>query len=161
MSLPFYTLSRFVIAFLPRSNHLLISWLWSPSAVISKPKRRKSVTASTFSPSICHEVMRLGAMILVFLISKFKLIFSLYSFTLIKRLFSFSSAIRVVSSHTWGCFYFSRQSWFKLVIRGGNGKPLQYTYHENPTIQYYCSQYQVFLMSLFWVYTHIFDKYST
>ena len=57
MFLLFNTLSRFVIAFLPRSKHLLISWLQSPSAVILKPKKRKSVTASTFSPSICHEVM--------------------------------------------------------------------------------------------------------
>ena len=57
MSLLFNMLSRFVIAFLPRSKHLLISWLQSPSAVILEPKKRKSVTASPFSPSICHEVM--------------------------------------------------------------------------------------------------------
>jgi len=56
------------MAFLPRSNRLLISWLQSPSAVILEPKKKKSVTASTFSPSICHEVMMwLDAMILVFL----------------------------------------------------------------------------------------------
>ena len=54
MSLLFNTLSRFVIAFLPRSNCLLISWLQSPSAVTMEPKKRKSVTTSTFSPSICH-----------------------------------------------------------------------------------------------------------
>ena len=65
MSLLFNTLSRFVIAFLPRSKHLLISWLQSPSAVILEPKKIKSVTASTFSPSICHEVMGLDAIILV------------------------------------------------------------------------------------------------
>ena len=53
----FNTLSRFVIAFLPRSNCLLISWLQSPSTVILEPKKRKSVTTSTFSPSICHAVM--------------------------------------------------------------------------------------------------------
>ena len=53
----FNTLSTFVIAFLPRSKCLLISWLQSPSAVILKPKKIKSVTASTFHPSICHEVM--------------------------------------------------------------------------------------------------------
>ena len=52
-----HTHMLFVIAFLPRSNPLLISWLKSPSTVISEPKKRKSVTASTFSPSICHEVM--------------------------------------------------------------------------------------------------------
>ena len=53
----FYTLSRFVIAFLPRSKHLLISWLQSLSAVILEPKKIKSVTVSIFSSSICHEVM--------------------------------------------------------------------------------------------------------
>ena len=53
MSLLFNTRSRFVIAFLLRSNHLLISWLQSLSTVILKPKKRKSVTTSTFSPSIC------------------------------------------------------------------------------------------------------------
>ena len=63
MSLLFNTLSRFVIAFFPRSNHLLISWLQSPSLVILKPKKRKSVTTSTFSPSVCHEVLGLDAMI--------------------------------------------------------------------------------------------------
>ena len=57
MSWHFNMLSRFVIAFLPRRKHLLISWLQSPSAVIFEPKKRKSVTASTFSHSICHEVM--------------------------------------------------------------------------------------------------------
>ena len=57
MSLLFNMLSRFVIAFLPRSKHLLISWLQSPSAVILEPPRIKSATVSTISPSICHEVM--------------------------------------------------------------------------------------------------------
>ena len=66
MTLLFDTLSRFIIAFLLRSKCLLISWLQSLSAVILEPKKRKSVTASTFSPSICHEVMGLEAMILVF-----------------------------------------------------------------------------------------------
>ena len=98
MSLLFNTLSSFVIAFLRRSNYLLISWLQSPSTVILEPPKRKSVIASTFSPSICHEVMGPDAMILVFLILSYKLAFSLSSFTLIKRLFSSSSfsAIRVV-----------------------------------------------------------------
>ena len=66
MSLHFNMLSRFVIAFLPRSKCLLISWLQSPSAVILEPKKIKSVTASTFSPSICHKVMGPDVMILVF-----------------------------------------------------------------------------------------------
>ena len=66
MSLLFNMLSSLVITFLPRSNHLLISWLKSPSAVIFEPKKIKSVTVSIVSPSICHEVMGLDAMILVF-----------------------------------------------------------------------------------------------
>ena len=60
-------LSKFVIVFLPRSKYLLISWLQSPSTVILEPKKRKSVTVSTFPPSICHEVMGPDDMILVLL----------------------------------------------------------------------------------------------
>ena len=67
MLLLFNTLPRLIIAFLPRSNHLLISWLLSPSTVILEPKKRKSVTTSTFPLSICHAVMGPDAMILVFL----------------------------------------------------------------------------------------------
>ena len=67
LSLLFNTLSRFVIAFLLRSTRPLISWLQSPSmVVILEPKKIKSVIVSTFSLSLCHEVMGLGAMILVF-----------------------------------------------------------------------------------------------
>ena len=94
-------LSRFVIAFLPRSKHLLISWLQSPSTVILELKKIKSVTAYTFPPSICYEVMGLNDMILLFfLILSFKQTFSLSFFIFIKRLFSYSSlsAIRMVSS---------------------------------------------------------------
>ena len=66
MFLLFHILSMLVIAFLPRSKCLLISQLQSPSAVIFEPKKRKSVTVSIVSPSICHEVMRQDALILVF-----------------------------------------------------------------------------------------------
>ena len=66
MSLLFYTLSKFVIAFLPRIMRLLISWLQSPSAMISEPPKIKSVTVSIVSPSICYEVMELDDMILVY-----------------------------------------------------------------------------------------------
>ena len=66
MFLLFNMLSRLVIAFLPQSKRLLISWLQSPSAVILEPKEIKSLTVSTVSPSICHEVMGLDAMILIF-----------------------------------------------------------------------------------------------
>ena len=66
MSLLFNTLSRLVITFLPRSKRLLMSWLQSPSAVILEPKKIKYVTVSFVSPSICHEVMGLDVMVLVF-----------------------------------------------------------------------------------------------
>ena len=66
MSLLFNMLCRFVIAFLPRSKPLLISWLQSPSAVILEPKKIKSTTVLIFSQSICHEVKRPEAMILDF-----------------------------------------------------------------------------------------------
>jgi len=100
MSLLFNMLSRLIISFLPRSKHLLISWLQSPSAVTFEPRKIKSVTISTVSPSICHEVLGLDAMIFVFWMLSFKPTFSLSIFTFIKRLFSSSSlsAIRVVSS---------------------------------------------------------------
>ena len=89
-------LSRLVIAFLPRSKCLLISWLQSPSAVIFEPQNIKSTTVS---PSICHEVMGPDAMILVFWMLSFKPTFSLSSFTFIKRLFRcLTFSVRVVSS---------------------------------------------------------------
>ena len=92
-------LNRFVITFLPRRNHFLISWLQSPSTVILEPEK-KSVTTSTFSPSIYHAVMGLGCHDLGFLIFSLMPALSLSSFALIKRVFSSSSlsAIRVVSS---------------------------------------------------------------
>ena len=62
MFLLFNTLSRFVIALLPRSKRLLISWLQSPSTVILEPKKIKSVIVSIFPPSICHEVLGPDAM---------------------------------------------------------------------------------------------------
>ena len=65
MSLLFSMLSSLIIAFLPRSQHVLVSRLQSPSAVILKPKKRKSVTVSMASPSICYKLMGLDAMILV------------------------------------------------------------------------------------------------
>ena len=66
MSLRLNMLSRFVIVFLPRSKHFLISWLQSPFVVILEPPKIKSVIISTVSPSICYEVMGPDAMILVF-----------------------------------------------------------------------------------------------
>ena len=66
MSLLFNMLSRLIITFLPRRKHLLISWLESPTAVTLEPKKIKSATVSTVSPTICHEEMGPHAMILVF-----------------------------------------------------------------------------------------------
>ena len=91
MSLFFNMLSRYVIVFLPRTKHLLISWLQSQFAVILEPKKIKSVTFSVVSPSFCHEVMGPDALIFVFWQLNFKSAFSLSTFTFIKRLFSSSS----------------------------------------------------------------------
>ena len=66
MSLLLDMLSRLVITFFPRSKCLLISWLWSPFAVILEPPKMKSATVSTVSPFICHKVMGLDAVILDF-----------------------------------------------------------------------------------------------
>ena len=100
MSLLFSMLSRLIIAFLPRSKCLLISWLQSPSAVILEPKKIKSLIVFIVSQSICHGIMGLDAMIFVFWMLSFKPTFSLSSFTFIKRLFSSPSlsAIRMVLS---------------------------------------------------------------
>ena len=126
MSLLFNMLSKLVIAFLPRSKWLLISWLQSPSTVILEPKKIKSGLVSIVSPSVCHEGMGPDAMIFAFWMLRFKPAFSLSSFTFIKRLFSSSSlsAIRVVSSAylyireknlppqniSLACIFFPRQS---------------------------------------------------
>ena len=100
LSLLFNMLSRLVITFLPRSKHLLISWLQSPSAVILEPPKIKSLTVSIVSPSIWHEMMGLDAVMIGFWMLSFKPTFSFSSFTFIKRFFSSSSlsAIKVVSS---------------------------------------------------------------
>ena len=113
-SLLFNLLSRFVIAFLPRSNCLLILWLQSLSTVILEPKQRKSVTASTFPPSIYHEVMGLDAIILIFWMLNFKPAFH--------SPLSQSSRSSLVPLcflplewyHlcNWGCWNFSQKSWF-------------------------------------------------
>ena len=119
----FNMLSRLVITCLPRSKCLLISWLQSPSAVILEPSKIKSAIVFTVSPSICHEVTGLDAMILVFWMLSFKPTYSLFSFTFIKRFFSSSSlsAIRGCHLHVWGYWYFSRQSWFQLVLHPAQG----------------------------------------
>ena len=118
MSLLFNMLSRLIITFLPRSKHLLISWLQSPSAVILEPQKIKSSTVPTVYPSICHEVMGPDAMIFIFWMLHCKPTFLLSSFTFIKRLFSSSSlsAIRVVSSPYWRLLIFLLAILFQLVF---------------------------------------------
>ena len=125
ISLLFNTLSRFVIAFLPRSKYLLISWLQLPLEVVLEPKNMKSVSISFFSHFLpwsdgtgCHDVKGPYVIMLVFWKLSFKPAFSLFSFTFIKRLFSSSSvsAIRMVSSARQGYWYFSWQSWFHFKL---------------------------------------------
>ena len=97
----FNMLSRFVIAFLPRRKHLLISWLQSPSTVILEPQYNKVCHCfHHFHIYLSHEVVGLDAMIFIFWMLSFKAVFSFFSFTFINRLFSSSllSALRVVSS---------------------------------------------------------------
>ena len=146
MSLLFKVLSRLVIAFLPRSKSLLISWLQSPSSVILEPRKIKSATVSLISPSICHEVMGLNAVISVCWILSLKPTFSLSSFTFIKRLFSFSllSAIRVVSSAHLrlliflsailikACYWQIKETWIVFPF-----KPV--TQHKKSRITIYCN----------------------
>ena len=132
ISLLFNTLFRFVIGILPRRKHLLISWLQWLSTVILNPKKIKSVTASTFSPSICHEVMGLDAMILVFWMLSFKPAFSLSAFTLIKRPFSSSISLIVIIKHWLHSLavqyilvaYLFHTQWFVLL----NPLPLFYSF---------------------------------
>ena len=105
ISLLLNMLSRLVIIFLPRSKHLLISRQQSPFAVILEPPKINSDTVCTVSPSICHEVMGLDAMILVFWMLSFKPTFSLLSFTFIKRL-----------SRVWSKCPWRQISWASLWI---------------------------------------------
>ena len=115
--LHFNMLSTLVIAFLPGSKHLLISWLQSPSVVILEPKKIKDSHCFHCFTIICHEVIGQVAVILVFRMLSFKPASSLSSFTFIKRLFSSSlfSAIRVVSPAYLRLLIFLQQSWFQLV----------------------------------------------
>ena len=91
VSLLFNMLSSLVITFLPRSKCLLISWLQSPSVVILEPRKIKSATISTVSPSVCHEVMGPDTMIFVFWMLSFKPTFSLSLFHFHQELFSSSN----------------------------------------------------------------------
>ena len=117
-SLFFNMLSRFVIAFLPRSKRLLISWLWSPSTMILEPKKIKPVTVFTVSPFICHKAMGPNAVILVFWMLSFKAPFlSLVSPSSRGSLVPLHFlSLGCCHLHTWGYWYFSQQSWFQPVL---------------------------------------------
>ena len=107
MSLLFNMLSSLIIAFLPRSKRLLISWLQSPSAVILEPKKIKSVHCFHCFPTFCHKVMGPDDMILVFWMLSFKPTVSLSSFTFIKRLgfvFALQESVCPVLCKFWGLY---------------------------------------------------------
>ena len=118
MSLLFNKLSRLIIAFLPRSKCLLISWPQSPSAVVLEPKKIKSVTVSIVSPSIYHEVMGLDVMIFIFwMLSLSQLFHSPLSLSSTGSLVSLHFVPKGwCHLHIWGYWYFFWQSWFQLVL---------------------------------------------
>ena len=104
----------------PLSPPCPLALIFSSSShqLILEPKKINSDTVSTFSPSVCHEVIGLDGIILVFWMLSFKPAFSLSSFTFIKRFFSSSSLLPLkwYHLHIKGCCYFPRQSWLQLVI---------------------------------------------
>ena len=111
ISLLFNILSRSVIAFLPRSKCLLISWLWSLSAVILEPKKIKSVTVLIISPSICHEVIGPDAINFVFGMLNFKLLHSPLSLSSRGSLVTLCFLpLGWFHLYIWSCLYFSCQS---------------------------------------------------
>ena len=118
LSLFFNTLSRFATAFLRRSKHFLISWLQSLSTVILEHKEIKSVTASTFSLSICHEVIGLDAIILFF---ECWVLSQLFHFPLWPSSRGswvplYFLPLELYCLHILGCWYFSQKSRFQFVI---------------------------------------------
>ena len=110
MSLLFNKLSRIVIAFLPRSKCILISWLESPSIVISEPKKLKSVTVSIFTPSICHEVYYRGYLIFHSLLVKTEETLRDY----LKFSFRFKTKCILTLKTTWTLWYNSLRNSFRL-----------------------------------------------
>ena len=154
MSLLFNMLSRFVIDFLPRSKHLLISWLQSPSAVILEPKKIKSVTVSIFSPSTCHEVVGPDAMILVFC-CPLLLLCSIFPSI---RVFSNESALHIRWPKYWSCSFsisssneYSglisfRMDWLDLLAVQGTLKSLL-QYHSSKSSILQCSAFFIVQLS--------------
>ena len=154
MSLLFNMLSRLVITFLPRSKHLFISWLQSPSTVILESRKIKSATVSTVSLSICHEVMGPDAMIFVLWMLSFKPTFSLSSFTFIKRLFSSSSlsAIRVVSSAYLRLLVFLPAIWIPACASSSPAFLMMYSAYklnkQSDNIQPWCTPFPIWNQSV-------------
>ena len=121
MSLLFNMLSRLVIAFLPRSNYFLISWLQLPSAVILEPKKIKSHTVSIVPPSICHEMMVPDVTILVFWMLSFKPTFSLAYLKICIKLKCMITVSKRYTGYKWSCIYMSYNlkefiKWFFVKI---------------------------------------------
>ena len=152
MSLLFNMLSSLIITLLPRSKHLLISELQSPSAVILEPRKIKSATVS---PSICHKVMGPVAMILVFWMLSFKSIFSLSSFTFIKRLFSSSSlsAIRLESSAYLRLLIFLQAILIPACVSSSQAFLMMYPAYklnkQGDNIQHWCTPFPIWNQSVF------------
>ena len=118
ISLLLNTLSRFAIALLPRSKHLLISWLQSSSTVTLEKNRMNSVTVATFTPSICYEVVGLDVTLLIFWMLSINPAFSTLLFHPYQRFLVSLHFLPLEQYHLhiWGCWYFSQRSWLQLVI---------------------------------------------
>ena len=112
MSLLFNTLPRFIIAFLPRSKHGLISWLQSPSVVIFDSRKWNLSLLPLF---ICHDMVGPDAMILIFGSLNFKSAFSI-SLSSLRGSSSLLTAFEWYPRYIWSCWCFPQQSWFQLVI---------------------------------------------
>ena len=128
MSPLFNMMSRFVITFLPR-KFFFISWLQSPSSVILEPRKIKSVTVSTFSLSICHEVMVPDVMVLVFecwVLSQllYSLLFPSPRSYLVPLHFML---LELYYLYIWGYFYFSQKSWFQLETKSSMAFCMMYS----------------------------------
>ena len=157
MSLFFFKccLSCLSCPFLPRSKHLLISWLQSASAVILQPKKRNSITVSIVSPSLCHEVMGTNAMILVLWMLSFKLAFSLLFFNFIKRLSSSSSlsTIRMMSSLYLRLLIFLPAIWIPAFASSSPAFLMMYSAHklkkQGDNIQHWHTPFPIWNQSVF------------
>ena len=145
MSLLFNMLPTFVIAFLPRSKYLLISWLQSPSAVILELKKIMSVTVSIVSPSICQKVMILDAMILVFLNVEF--------FIFNWRIIALQNFVVFCQTSTWIIYIYIYPFPFWTSV------PSPTPFHPSRLIQSPCFEfpepYRKFLLNIYFTYDNV------